>query len=487
MSASLVTLLFTICLCEAVDLLTIPRQRHRSLSMLPMRALGTVTVFASMLSVSCSPSIAMIATGVLALAVMVGSNIKYGILGEPLVFSDLVVARSFVLYPRFYISLIPVGLKVAVPAVLLLTLWGFCFYYRFDVEQLLLGISLLFGSLFALRLISRHAIVTGIMRRPDLEGDISAFGMAPVLLIYWQRWLTGRARSPASPVLRVSNTSPPRCTVIIQCESFAEIPDSNSPYAGLKQAREKAIAWGDLSVSGFGAYTMRTEYGVLTGLDEETLGFDAFDPFLHAEQDLDHALPRKLSHIYPNAVFVHPHDLRFYGRDRLMPRLGFTSMIGESEFTAPPELMPYTTDASLGDKIVSLIKSSTAPTLIYAVSMENHGPWADGRAGQQSGAASWMFHAQRSDLLLATLSETFASLDDDILLVFFGDHRPSIPGYCEPGTEKHTPYVALRFDGPSGHAGPKVRVPKARTPAELHHLIIGIISGTYPDARRTER
>ena len=57
------------------------------------------------------------------------------------------------------------------------------------------------------------------------------------------------------------------------------------------------------------------------------------------------------------------------------------------------------------------------------------------------------------------------------LLVFFGDHRPSIPGVTEPGPVRHTPYVMLRLDAAGramGQADSRVDL----SPAQLHHAIL---------------
>jgi hypothetical protein len=59
-------------------------------------------------------------------------------------------------------------------------------------------------------------------------------------------------------------------------------------------------------------------------------------------------------------------------------------------------------------------------------------------------------------------------------LCFFGDHRPSIPRESEPGGDKHTPFVLVRFD----KSGQPMRSGDASgdaTPAQLHHEILAAI------------
>jgi phosphoglycerol transferase MdoB-like AlkP superfamily enzyme len=148
--------------------------------------------------------------------------------------------------------------------------------------------------------------------------------------------LAGRGRSgplPASP--RAAPATPPELVVVIQCESFADPRDlfgaRGEALPALEAARTAAFQWGNLEVSGFGAYTMRTEYGVLFGREEEALGFRRYDPFLTALGEASYALPARLPGWH--ARFVHPHDMRFYGRDAIMPAGGFAELVGEEHFT----------------------------------------------------------------------------------------------------------------------------------------------------------
>src|SRR3546814_10576991 len=85
---------------------------------------------------------------------------------------------------------------------------------------------------------------------------------------------------------------------MVQCESYADpaelFDDPALVLPGLAAARASAWRQGRLLVSGFGAYTMRTEYGLIFGRDEADLGFRRFDPYLTAIGETSHALPIRL-------------------------------------------------------------------------------------------------------------------------------------------------------------------------------------------------
>jgi hypothetical protein len=266
---------------------------------------------------------------------------------------------------------------------------------------------------------------------------------------------------------------------VIQCESFADpvevFGDAALALPGLAIARAQAWQWGDLQVSGFGAYTMRTEYGVLFGRSEEDLGFRRFDPYLTAKGEGSYALPSRLSAEGWRSLFVHPHDLRFYNREEIMRAGGFAELVGEEHFEPPtPDEGRYVTDNAMTARILDLAVGAKEPTLIYAVTIENHGPW-EPSASAGNLTDGYMRLVRNSDTMLSTLQDGLAGLKRPATLVFFGDHRPSIPGVSMPGGARHTPYVILRFDA----EGQIVRGERQRidlTPADLHHTLLDLLS-----------
>nr|WP_276556544.1 LTA synthase family protein [Gluconobacter cerinus] len=313
------------------------------------------------------------------------------------------------------------------------------------------------------------------MLRPDLKADIVRCGLLPVLFIYTLRWRATPSPAPAQPLpAREPDTDPAPFLIIVQCESFADPKDlvPNHPLAPLhnfERLKKNSDYYGALSVSGFGAYTMRTEYAVLCGRSEEELGFRAFDPFLTAQDEHTFGLPNRLAALYEKRLFVHPHDLRFYGRDCLMPALGFTKLVGPDDFTDAETAGPYISDKAIGDYLHDRIVSAEKPELIYVVTMENHGPWDAGRLDAPDALTAWERHARNGDALLGSLDRTLRDCGRPAHLIFFGDHRPSIPGYVTPSKMRSTPFISLSYNTHETDAFPSV---SNIIPAELHNLIL---------------
>ena len=436
------------------------------------------------------------AAAVLAIAAMalftVASNAKYKMLGEPLVFSDLALIVGIFRHPRFYFTAIPARQRWIAAIGALLAVIALLPLISTSPQPHLIGTGLLLLASGALWLLLRVEWFASMVSTPDLTGDVARFGLIAALLLYWQRWRHTRDPQPCPPLAPIgvlAGPAVPELIVIVQCESFAdpvEITGEALPaLPGLDRAR--AIAWrqGSLHVSGFGAYTMRTEYGVLFGRCESALGFRRYDPFLTAQGEASYALPARLAGAGYRSSFVHPHDMRFYSRDRLMPAIGFDEVIGESGFAPTPAGGGrYVDDRTLGATLVDLASKAAAPRLIYAVTMENHGPWDSDNARDAAGRLdAYLGRLRSSDAMLGDLIECLSTDGRPALLVFFGDHRPSIPGVTAPGDARHTPYVVVRFD-----AGGQILKGESTaidlTPAALHHLVLRCVQPDIatPDA-----
>jgi hypothetical protein len=448
-------------------------------------------VFGVILAGIGNPVIAALVSVALVALFMVASNAKRKMLGEPLVFSDLALLVGVVRHPRFYFSalspaqrwMLAIGAGGALVAIVLLS--------SAALRPHLAGLVLAVGIGLAIALVLRSRALDGLAATPDLEGDFTRLGMIATLLLYWWRWRRSSDPLPCPAVAQQAGADLPELVVIVQCESFCDpvelTGDPKNAFAGLDAARRAAWQWGTLEVSGFGAYTMRTEYGVLFGRSEEALGFRRYDPFLTAAGDSSHALSARLRGAGYRSVFVHPHDLRFYSRDRLMPQVGFAAMIGEEGFAARGDgAGRYVDDRTLGASVIGMIEAATGPTMIYTVTMENHGPWDSASARDAAGRReAYLRHARSSDAMLQDLTAYFARAGRSALLVFFGDHRPSIPGVTAPGGARHTPYVMLRFDS-DGIIAPGAQGPISLTPADLHHTILRCVTASDAVTRRAE-
>lgn len=317
------------------------------------------------------------------------------------------------------------------------------------------------------------------MPEPCLWEDTQKHGLLPTFLLYAFRWTRLRPL-PVCPRLSPCETASD-AVIVVQCESFtdpAALKRQWSSLPELKRCQTEAVQWGNLLPNGLGgAYTMRSEYGLLCGDDDASLSYRQFDPFLTAQHMASHSLAYRVSALYQNTFFVHPYDMRFYGRDKIMPSLGFGTLIGREAFHNNMKVGPYIGDKSLTEYLSKQIREQD-DFFTYCVTIENHGPWKAGRLNKDNGEDAWHEHARHGDEMLGKLYQAIKASGKDIMLVFFGDHRPAL-GPVPPveGLERSTPYVILRPGSKvKGELQTVSKAPVPLTPAALHHTILGMIS-----------
>jgi hypothetical protein len=183
-----------------------------------------------------------------------------------------------------------------------------------------------------------------------------------------------------------------------------------------------ALARGRVAVGGFGANTMRAEFAALTGAAEEALGLDAANPYAAFARAPVGSLAHRLAASGYATRALHPHDRRFFGRDRVLPALGFHLFEGEDAFAGSPRDGRYVSDAALGQAIAARLAAADGPLLLFAISMAAHGPWPG-----PDPFAGWAAQIAATDRMLATLAEAARARPRPVLLLAWGDHAPSLP------------------------------------------------------------
>ncbi|WP_322783339.1 LTA synthase family protein [Gluconobacter vitians] len=440
-------------------------------------------MFGALLFLVGHPGPAAVLTILIGVLLVFGSGLKRNVLGEPLMFSDVAVIGAFVRHPRFYIGAIPPFARVLVLAGLALLGLSFVgmllndLFYSWSGHGLVLrieGLGLFATGYVCLNGLRRTGLARKILPVADLDAGEIRYGLLATIVLSWLRWKDDCRRKLQNwSQVHAGRLDQGPVIIVIQSESFADSRElgletksaCSLPYL-LQAEREGAV--GKLQVSGFGAYTMRTEYGVLFGHEENELGFRRFDPYLTAGKQTEDALAARLAPICEERIFLHPHDLRFYGRDALMPSVGFNRLIGTEDFADAAHCGVHVSDHALGDRILALIDDAVARpsgTFIFTVTIENHGPWS-------GGAADYLHHLRNGDELLGRVADALEQTGRDALLVFYGDHRPSLPGAVMPGGARHTPVIIKGFG--AFHAIPRLNG-EAMTPAGLHHRMISLI------------
>ncbi|MBK4997611.1 sulfatase-like hydrolase/transferase, partial [Pseudomonas sp. S37] len=240
--------------------------------------------------------------------------------------------------------------------------------------------------------------------------------------------------------------------VSVQSESFFDVRDL---WPGVRPQvldqydllASQALARGKLQVAAWGANTVRTEFAYLTGIPTGRLGVHRFNPYrVLARQGLPSIAATLKAQGY-RTICIHPYDGGFYGRNKVLPALGFDEFIDVKAFNPSQKAGPFIGDCAVAEKIRELLQAPgrTQPLFIHAVTMENHGPlhlesvaahelpaWFDRplQPGMQD-LGPYVRHICNADRMLGMLRETLMALPNEALLCFYGDHVPILPGVYE--------------------------------------------------------
>ena len=248
----------------------------------------------------------------------------------------------------------------------------------------------------------------------------------------------------ANPEKRAGFAGPSR-VVVVQCESFFDPRRLDAGIApdllpAFDACRDGSVQWGRLSVPALGANTARTEFAVLTGLTEEQIGFDRFNPYHAFARAPLPSLARIMRAAGYLTICLHPFDRTFYRRDLVMPNLGFDIFLGEEAFAGAKRNGLYITDAEVARVAVERMAKHRKPVFLFAITMENHGPWhgraepdapdiAPGRASLPDAGAlgHFVWGTRGADAMLSILADALATPEDPGILALYGDHPPSFP------------------------------------------------------------
>ena len=243
--------------------------------------------------------------------------------------------------------------------------------------------------------------------------------------------------------------------VVVQSESLFDPARLrgvlNGRYLGnLHRLAKKSGTSGDLGVPTFAGGTIRTEFEVLTGAPLASLGGVQY-PWLELERENYPGLVRVLNRHGYRSVAIHPNAAAFWNRARAYPALGFSRFVDAKSF--PPDRIVglFTSDAALTDRVLDELADDGPPQFVFAISMENHGPfdWRPGLDAQRlaslpmpeqldAGGRLWLgnylYLLDDADRELARLADTLAKRKRRTLLLFYGDHLPDLgPTYAQLG------------------------------------------------------
>ncbi|HEV2335014.1 MAG TPA: LTA synthase family protein [Stellaceae bacterium] len=386
-------------------------------------------------------------------------------LREPVVFSAASELPQVFTHPHLYLPFAGPVLVVGGAAAAILMALAFLLaeppLWTPHPVDALLAVALLAACLWLLAREPLLGAAARALRRLDPTGepfaDAAALGPFAMLLVHATIARAERSARQVALAAPLVVREPTRGSVgaqvgglggpiiIVQCESFFDarrlsprIPCDLLP--GFDACCAASAAYGRLAVPAWGANTMRAEFAVLTGTPESELGFDRFNPYYALARVPIESQVWRLRRAGYRTICLHPFDRRFFRRDLAMPALGFERFLGR-EVLGGSAVPPYCPDPEFAGQILRILAEEGPQTLIFAITMGNHGPWPasgppidpavaaifdNGQMPDHGELLRYLDGLRRSDAMLQVLMEGLARHASPSVLAFYGDHLPSL-------------------------------------------------------------
>ena len=239
--------------------------------------------------------------------------------------------------------------------------------------------------------------------------------------------------------------------VMIMSEAFSDISNSESinfdeygdPLEFYNQfINRDDIISGHIVVPNFGGGTSDTEFDVLTGCSTKYI--DSSQVSYNFIRKPIEAMPRLLKNIGYDTLAIHPGYGWFYNRTNVYKNMGFDDFIYLEEDFEPSTqnkggyISDEVTTQSIIDNFENHVKNNDDPIFEFCVTIQNHGPYeekyenlktnfstyiqlTDDEKAIYSGYFQGIYDA---DAQIETLVNYFESIDEPVVLIFFGDHLP---------------------------------------------------------------
>lgn len=190
----------------------------------------------------------------------------------------------------------------------------------------------------------------------------------------------------------------------------------------------------------FGGNTANVEFEALTSYSMSLLkpGSIPYQQVITNKKEIP-SIPTALKKEGYYTSAIHSFGRTFFKRDDVYKVLGFDKFNAEDTMENVDIDGDYISDLAMSKEIIAELEKQKQPTFIHAVTMQNHFPFTEGRFGENLIEISGLENddskgeletytegLRRSDEALQYLIEQLDNFDRPTLLVFFGDHLPSL-------------------------------------------------------------
>lgn len=156
-------------------------------------------------------------------------------------------------------------------------------------------------------------------------------------------------------------------------------------------------------------------------------------PYVVLGKKIDVSLVEPLEEQGYATVAIHPYIPTNYNREVAYKTMGFDKFLSLEDFRGEKQVRDFVSDEACFDRIVHLIKEEEDPLFTFCVTVQNHSPYTKDYENSirlleytDAEAEQYMSLIHESDQALEKLIENLKQSDEPTVVVFFGDHLPTL-------------------------------------------------------------
>ena len=204
----------------------------------------------------------------------------------------------------------------------------------------------------------------------------------------------------------------------------------------------KEYTSGYYKVPSVGAGTANTEFESISGMSLHYFGPGEYPYKSILKETTCESAPYVLKNLGYTTHAVHNNEANFYGRRSIFPNLGFDTFTSAEYMPEEENKNPlgWTKDEVLTDEILKCLDSTEGSDYIYTISTQGHGAYPEEQLIDDpeitvTGAATeaqnnqWEYYCNEiheMDNFVKELTDALADYPEDVILVMYGDHLPTM-------------------------------------------------------------
>lgn len=235
--------------------------------------------------------------------------------------------------------------------------------------------------------------------------------------------------------------------IFVQLESFFDptlveyLNISEDPIPNFRKIMKEYTS-GYYKVPSVGAGTANTEFESITGMSLHYFGPGEYPYKSVLKETTCESAPYVLKNLGYSTHAVHNNEANFYGRRSIFPNLGFDTFTSAEYMSEEENKNPlgWTKDEILTDEIIKCLDSTEESDYIYTISTQGHGAYPEEQliddpeitvSGAETEAQNnqWEYYCNEiheMDNFVKELTDALADYPEDVILVMYGDHLPTM-------------------------------------------------------------